>query len=230
MVNRLLRDDPSKGDMNNREGVGLRLLVTVLGEWEMWPLYMIGLTSYIAPEPMKTYISKMLVDMGFSTFDANMLAVPSQFLFAVNTISMVKSDALFSYIAPSNVIGWMLSPLRYFVPFRRFVRFNRTVIKISHFPVLFIIFGYEVFFAISLLQTPDDRGPLDGLMGLLIGVYGLGIVRAWQLLGARRFKVFGGLLSLFQGPEASPTMDKEEHKLSAKPGGAQPGSGETPSA
>ena len=41
-----------------------------------------------------------------------------QFLFAVNTISMVKSDALFSYIAPTNVIAWLLTPLRYVLPFR----------------------------------------------------------------------------------------------------------------
>ncbi|KAL2418628.1 hypothetical protein ABEF91_004694 [Exophiala dermatitidis] len=66
-----------------------------------------------------------------------------QFLFAVNTISHVKSDALFSYVAPTNVIQWLLVPLRYVVPFRQYVRINRTVIKITHFPVLFAIFFYE---------------------------------------------------------------------------------------
>lgn len=66
-----------------------------------------------------------------------------QFLFAVNTISMVKSDALFSYIPPTNIIGWLLAPSRYFIPFRRFVKLNRTIIKATHFPVLFVIFGYE---------------------------------------------------------------------------------------
>ncbi|KAI9877071.1 MAG: hypothetical protein M1830_004867, partial [Pleopsidium flavum] len=66
-----------------------------------------------------------------------------QFVFAVNTISMVKSDALFSYIAPTNIIGWVLTPLRYFLPFRQFVKINRTVIKATHFPVLVIIYAYE---------------------------------------------------------------------------------------
>ena len=66
-----------------------------------------------------------------------------QFLFAVNTISMVKSDALFSYIAPTNIFGWVLSPLRYVMPFRQYVKLNRTIIKVTHFPVLFIIFSYE---------------------------------------------------------------------------------------
>ena len=66
-----------------------------------------------------------------------------QFVFAVNTISMVKSDALFSYVAPTNVIAWFLTPLRYFLPFRRYVKVNRTVIKVTHFPILFLIYLYE---------------------------------------------------------------------------------------
>ena len=66
-----------------------------------------------------------------------------QFVFAVNTISMVKSDALFSYIAPTNILAWLLTPLRYFLPFRQFVRLNRTVIKFTHFPILFLIYSYE---------------------------------------------------------------------------------------
>jgi hypothetical protein len=66
-----------------------------------------------------------------------------QFVFAVNTISMVKSDALFSYVAPTNVISWILTPLRYIIPFRQYVKLNRTVIKVTHFPILFLIFLYE---------------------------------------------------------------------------------------
>lgn len=66
-----------------------------------------------------------------------------QFVFAVNTISMVKSDALFSYIAPTNVIAWILVPLRFVLPLRQFVQVNRTVIKVTHFPVLFMIYAYE---------------------------------------------------------------------------------------
>ncbi|KAL8782402.1 MAG: hypothetical protein Q9213_005405 [Squamulea squamosa] len=66
-----------------------------------------------------------------------------QFVFAVNAISMVKSDALFSYIAPTNVLAWLLAPLRFVLPFRDFVRVNRTIIKVTHFPILFLIYSYE---------------------------------------------------------------------------------------
>ncbi|MCJ1251916.1 hypothetical protein MMC30_009154 [Trapelia coarctata] len=79
-----------------------------------------------------------------------------QFVFAVNTISMVKSDALFSYIAPTNVIAWILSPLRYVMPFREFVRLNRTVIKITHFPILFGIYAYERLILRSSVFEPTE--------------------------------------------------------------------------
>ncbi|KAK4494473.1 hypothetical protein PRZ48_014771 [Zasmidium cellare] len=79
-----------------------------------------------------------------------------QFLFAVNTISMVKSDALFSYVAPTNVVGWMLSPIRFLIPLRTFVKINRTIIKISHFPILFTIFAYERVVMARRSYAPGD--------------------------------------------------------------------------
>jgi len=91
-----------------------------------------------------------------------------QFVFAVNTISLVKSDALFSYIAPTNVIAWVLAPLRFVMRFRQFVRLNRTVIKVTHFPILFLIYTYECMFLRSAAFAPTDlveqrgRPPVKG--------------------------------------------------------------------
>ncbi|KAH7035605.1 uncharacterized protein B0I36DRAFT_238609 [Microdochium trichocladiopsis] len=79
-----------------------------------------------------------------------------QFLFAINTISMVKNDSLFSYIAPSNILAWMLMPLRYVMPIRQFVMLNRNVIKATHFPLLFGIFFYERYLLASTIYEPTD--------------------------------------------------------------------------
>lgn len=79
-----------------------------------------------------------------------------QFVFAVNTISMVKNDALFSYVAPTNLLAWVLTPTRYLMPFRQFVKLNRYVIKVTHFPLLFGIFAYEKFFLASTVYEPTD--------------------------------------------------------------------------
>lgn len=79
-----------------------------------------------------------------------------QFVFAVNTISMVKNDALFSYVAPTNIFAWLLTPLRFLLPFRAFIKLNRTAIKATHFPLLFSIYAYEKIFLARSVFEPTD--------------------------------------------------------------------------
>ncbi|KAK3984423.1 major facilitator superfamily domain-containing protein [Cladorrhinum sp. PSN332] len=90
LVNRLLRDDPSKGDMNNRQGVGPSQLWKVLRDWEMLPLCMLGLTTYIPPSPIKNYLSLILRELGFSIFNANLLAIPAEVFFVINLIILTR--------------------------------------------------------------------------------------------------------------------------------------------
>ncbi|PIA93026.1 putative transporter [Cercospora beticola] len=86
LVNRLLRDDPSKGDMNNRQAVTLDRLWKCVKDYDLWPLYLVGLTNYIPPSPPQNYLSFILRQMGWSTFEANLLTIPSQFMFGVNLL------------------------------------------------------------------------------------------------------------------------------------------------
>jgi hypothetical protein len=38
VVNRVLRDDPDKGDMHNRQGITPKLLYRSLADYDMWPV------------------------------------------------------------------------------------------------------------------------------------------------------------------------------------------------
>ncbi|CAK4031427.1 MFS transporter [Lecanosticta acicola] len=86
LVNRLLRDDPSKGDMNNRQAVDFARFWKALKDFDLWPLYLVGLMNYIPPAPPANYLSYILRQMGYSTLEANLLTIPSQFLFGVNLL------------------------------------------------------------------------------------------------------------------------------------------------
>lgn len=49
MVNRLLRDDPSKGDMNNRQSIGMNGILKSLWDFDLWPTYIVRLTFLEKP-------------------------------------------------------------------------------------------------------------------------------------------------------------------------------------
>ncbi|EGV64444.1 hypothetical protein PSN45_003986 [Yamadazyma tenuis] len=84
LVNRVLRDDPSKGDMNNRQGVDFVSLFRTLKDYDLWPLFIQGIMAFIPFQPVTNYMSLILKQMGYSTFMSNILVIPGQFWFLVN--------------------------------------------------------------------------------------------------------------------------------------------------
>ena len=84
LTNRLLRDDPSKGDMHNRQAVNLKLLWKALCDYDLWPLYIVGLSFSIPPGPPKYYIALSLKALGFDTFETNLLSIPPQVATSIN--------------------------------------------------------------------------------------------------------------------------------------------------
>ncbi|KAH8102377.1 MFS general substrate transporter [Cristinia sonorae] len=80
MVNRVLRDDPSKSDMHNRQGLTFSKVLQVIKDWRMWPIYALGLTHMLPVTPPHTYLTLSLRTLGFSTTQSNLLTIPSTVL------------------------------------------------------------------------------------------------------------------------------------------------------
>lgn len=81
MVNRILRDDPSKGDMHNREALSWGLLWDSFKDFDMWPIYLIGVTWAVPNIPPQQYLTLNLRAAGFDTFTTNLLTIPACVLF-----------------------------------------------------------------------------------------------------------------------------------------------------
>ncbi|KII91266.1 hypothetical protein PLICRDRAFT_173144 [Plicaturopsis crispa FD-325 SS-3] len=80
LVSRILRDDPTKGDMHNREGLSLKRLWQAMCDYDLWPLYILGLSFGIPTSPPATYLTLSLRHLGFTTFQTNLLGIPSSVL------------------------------------------------------------------------------------------------------------------------------------------------------
>ncbi|KAK6062554.1 transporter [Seiridium cupressi] len=96
MVNRLIRDDPSKSTMHNRQPVTLKLIWMSLKDVDLWfvvcplvlvvdvgtnhdrhrPLYIIGMCFNIPTLTPTQYLIPSLRALGFTTFESNLLTIP----------------------------------------------------------------------------------------------------------------------------------------------------------
>lgn len=86
MVNRIIRDDPSKGDMHNRQAVTPKLLYQSFADYDLWPIYLLGLTWLIPTHPAASYLTLQMKSLGFGTFESNLLTIPSYVLFIVQLL------------------------------------------------------------------------------------------------------------------------------------------------
>ena len=58
----------------------------------MWGFYFIGVVAYIPATPVQAYLSLTLKNLKFSTFDANMLSIPSAVLQMILMLVLAKSS------------------------------------------------------------------------------------------------------------------------------------------
>ncbi|CAG9985038.1 unnamed protein product [Clonostachys byssicola] len=86
MVNRVLRDDPGKGGMHNRQGLTLKLVWNSLMDYDLWPLYLISFTMLIPTNPVTAYMTLNLKALGFNTFETNLLTIPAYVLFLLQLV------------------------------------------------------------------------------------------------------------------------------------------------
>ncbi|CUM64845.1 uncharacterized protein PRCAT00002460001 [Priceomyces carsonii] len=76
VVNRVLRDDPSKGDMSNRQALTLGMIWKSLSDYDLWPIYIIGFLAYIPTQTANTYLTLTLRLLNYTTFQTNLLTIP----------------------------------------------------------------------------------------------------------------------------------------------------------
>ncbi|ANB11990.1 hypothetical protein AWJ20_218 [Sugiyamaella lignohabitans] len=117
-VNRILRDDPSKGDMHNREAIGPKLLYKCISDYHLWPIYFVRLLCDINVSPVSNYMTLTLRKLGFSTLNTTLLVIPSSFISIATMLIVTYGSEFFN----QRAFALLLTPL-WCVPFLAVLRF-----------------------------------------------------------------------------------------------------------
>lgn len=96
VVNRVLRDDPSKGDMHNRQALSPAMIWRSLCDYDLWPIYIIGVVAYIPMSTIQPYMTLAMKQLGFSTFNVNLLNIPQAVLHIIILLIITKASEVYN--------------------------------------------------------------------------------------------------------------------------------------
>lgn len=110
MVNRIIREDPSKSSMHNREPLTPRLLWQSMKDFDLWPIYILGLSFQTPMSTPSNYLTLSLRGLGFDTFKTNLLVIPNKVLHVITMLALTYAGEVFKELTFTALIGqlWAL--------------------------------------------------------------------------------------------------------------------------
>lgn len=139
IINRIIREDPTKSGMHNRQPITPKLLWKSMCDFDLWPLYIIGLTFQIPETTPTQYLTLTLKGLGFGTFHTNLLVIPSTVLHMITMLALTYVAEIWGELTLTAMIGqlWAL-PFLVFIYAKDITKIN----KWSAFGVMSLLLSY----------------------------------------------------------------------------------------
>ncbi len=173
-------------------GIGATLVGLIFVAVSIAPEHIVQANAPIERRAMAASAFTALLNAFFISFGALIPGI-------IGSLTLVMSAL---GLTTSSLLAWNLLKER--------ERWQNVVRRVFLILVSFIIFGFESYYAILIIKEPDNVGNFYTLATLLLAVYGIGLTRAWQLLGARRFGLGGWLSPLQELNETMPIRTQDE--------------------
>lgn len=97
--------------MHNREALTLKLMLKSLKDFDLWPMYIVGLTFGIPGYPLKYYFQITMRQLGYTRLLANLLSIPNVALSIITLIGItVLSEVVDSRTWLCSMENWWFLP------------------------------------------------------------------------------------------------------------------------
>ncbi|KAL7285523.1 hypothetical protein ACG7TL_000625 [Trametes sanguinea] len=157
IVNRVLRDDPSKSNMHNRQGLSVKMIWNILKDWRMWPIYALGITFMVPVNPPQTYLTLSLKNLGYTTTQANLLSIPSKVLGVI----LLLIFCYLSEIIDSRVVSTVLLQFWALPLLVALYTFNQQTSPWVYFAVVTLITGFPYVHPVQVAWASTNSGGVD---------------------------------------------------------------------
>ena len=106
----VIRDDPQKGGMYNRQGLSVGQIWKCAKDYDMWPLYALGLLFGLPKYPVDQYLTLSFRGLGFNVIETNLLSIPyivgsSIMMLLITAVSELVNNRSFVSMAED---AWLL--------------------------------------------------------------------------------------------------------------------------
>ncbi|KAF2031439.1 major facilitator superfamily transporter [Setomelanomma holmii] len=197
IVNSVIRDDPHKGGMYNRQGLSVRQIWKCSKDYDMWPLYALGLLFGIPKYPVSQYLTLSFRDLGFNVIQSNLLSIP----YIIGSSIMMLLITAFSELVNNRSFVSMAEDAWLLPCFAALIALKNPISGWAYFAIATVLLSFPYTHPIQVAWTSRNAGSVQNrtvsasLYNMFVQVSGMIGANIYQPTDAPRyFKANKGLL------------------------------------
>ncbi|KAI1317764.1 major facilitator superfamily transporter [Xylariaceae sp. FL0255] len=199
IVNAVIRDDPGKAGMHNRQGLTVGQIWQCAKDYDMWPLYALGLLFGIPKYPVGQYLTLSFRNLGFSVIQTNLLTIPNV---VASSITMLLITAVSELVENRSLVA-MAEDLWLLPNFAALIALPDHIAPWAYFAIATVLLSFPYTHPIQVAWTSRNAGSVQqrtvsaAIYNIWVQVSAIIGANVYQPVDAPRyFKANTGLLVL----------------------------------
>ncbi|KAH6685758.1 major facilitator superfamily transporter [Plectosphaerella plurivora] len=157
IVNSVIRDDPQKGGMFNRQGLSVTQIWHCAKDYDMWPLYALGLLFGLPKYPVNQYLTLSFRGLGFNVIETNLLAIPN----IVGSCIMMLVITAVSELVNNRSIVAMAEDFWLLPCFAALIALPDPISSWSYFAIATVLLSFPYTHPIQVAWTSRNAGSVQ---------------------------------------------------------------------